>query len=505
MRTVLGDEARATGTPEVRKKNKLMEDIMNSTPALCGQILRKARTIAMFSACCTALLGSSAWAGQTVAVPTWENLQAVVNEYPAGTTFTLESGLHRYQSVVPKNNDVFIGESGAILSGAALLGNFRQSGSTWTAQAQVNEASSYNGQCQAAYPACVYPEDLFFDSTPKTRVARLALVGAGKWYLNYQTGTVYMGDNPAGHTVEISILGHAFTGSAASVTISNLIVEKYASQASSGAIDGSAGSLYWNVESNEVRHNHGMGIRSGNGMYIHSNKVHDNGQLGLGGGGSNICVQSNQIYLNNYAGYDWGWEAGGVKFAWVSNLSIQYNYSHDNQGPGFWTDLDSQDVLYDENEASNNKVAGILHEISFNANITGNYIFNDGFTPSGPSLWYGAGILISNSSNVTVHGNTVINCMNGIGGIMTNRGNNPNGQPYLLQKLDVTDNTVTQTTGTAAGIVVGGGYDNSVYTSWNNHFQENTFNLSQPATYYYFYWLNEPWTLATWNKYASEH
>ena len=38
-----------------------------------------------------------------------------------------------------------------------------------------------------------------------------------------------MGDNPAGHTVEISILGYAFTGSATSVTISNLIIEKYAS------------------------------------------------------------------------------------------------------------------------------------------------------------------------------------------------------------------------------------------------------------------------------------
>ena len=120
------------------------------------------------------------------AVPPWENLQALVNEYPAGTTFTLAPGLHRYQSVVPKNNDVFIGETGAILSGAALLGNFRQSGSTWTSQVRVTEASSYRGQCQAAYPACAFPEDLFFDSVPKTRVTSLALVGPGKWYLDYQ-------------------------------------------------------------------------------------------------------------------------------------------------------------------------------------------------------------------------------------------------------------------------------------------------------------------------------
>jgi hypothetical protein len=88
---------------------------------------------------------------------------------------------------------------------------------------------------------------------------------------------------------------------------------------------------------------------------------------------------------------------------------------------------------------------------------------------------------------------------------MDNRGDNPNGQPYLLQDLEVTNNTITQTTGYAAGIVVGGGYDNSVYTSWNNHFQDNSFNLAQPATYDYFFWLGEPWTLATWDNYASEH
>lgn len=194
-----------------------------------------------------------------------------------------------------------------------------------------------------------------------------------------------------------------------------------------------------------------------------------------------------------------------MKFAWVQNLSVRYNYSHDNVGPGFWTDLDSQNVLSDENEASNNKLAGILHEISYTANITGNYIFDDGFIPQGSSLWYGAGILISNSSNVTVQGNTVINCMNGIGGIMNNRGNNPSGQPHLLQDPNLKNNTITQTTGVAAGIVVGGGYDNSVYTSWNNHFQNNTFNLAYPATYDYFFWLNQPWTLAMWDIYSSIH
>lgn len=94
--------------------------------------------------------------------------------------------------------------------------------------------------------------------------------------------------------------------------------------------------------------------------------------------------------------------------------------------------------------------------------------------------------------------------MNGIGGINQNRGDGPNGLPYLIQNLNVSDNTVTQTTGTAAGIVIGAGFDNSVYTSWNNHFQNNTSVLATPG-YYYFFWMNEPWTLAMWNEYSSEH
>jgi rhodanese-related sulfurtransferase len=478
---------------------------MNSKALPVRKILSEARMITLLSVCCAALASSGWCAGQTVTVRTFENLQALVNEYPEGTTFSLAPGIHRCQSVVPKNNDVFIGENGAILSGAELLGNFSQSGSNWVSQVQVSKASSYRGQCQSSAPACMFPEDLFFDSIPRTRVTSLAEVRPGKWYLDYSTGKVHMGDNPSGHTVEVSVLAHAFTGSASSVTISKLIIEKYACVAGDGAVEGGAGSTYWEVEGSEIRHNHGMGIRSGTGMWIHGNKIHHNGQLGLGGGGNDILVQSNNIYLNNYSGYDYSWEAGGVKFAEVHNLTVQYNYSYSNGGPGFWDDINSRYVVYDSNQATNNKVAGILHEIGYNATITNNYIWNDASNPSGADLWWGAGILISNSSDVTVEGNVVTNCMNGIGGILQNRGNGPDGQPYLLQNLSVTGNTVTQTTGIAAGIVMGAGFDNSVYTSWNNHFENNTFNLALPATYDYFFWLNEPWTLASWDKYSSIH
>lgn len=305
---------------------------------------------------------ANAWAQQTVAVSPGDNLQALVNEYPPSTTFSLAQGVYRLQSVIPQNNDSFVGQPGAILSGAAVLTIFNQRGPYWTSTVQVTQASSYPGQCNSASPACAFPEDLFFNNVPKTRVASRSLVGPGTWYLDYSTGTAYMGDNPAGATVEMSEIPYAFTGGAASVQISNLTIEKYATLGGTGAIDGSAGSSYWQIEGNEVRYNHGRGITTGNGMYIHKNNIHHNGQLGVGGGGINISVQNNQISYNNYAGYSYYWEAGGAKFGNVETLVVQYNYSYNNAGPGLSNALNSEGVTYDENETSGNIEAGILSE-----------------------------------------------------------------------------------------------------------------------------------------------
>jgi hypothetical protein len=90
-------------------------------------------------------------------------------------------------------------------------------------------------------------------------------------------------------------------------------------------------------------------------------------------------------------------------------------------------------------------------------------------------------------------------------GILGSRGNGANGQPCLVQNLDVENNSINETVGIAAGIVKQVVFDKSVYTDWNNHFQDNTFTLSRPASYDYFFWLGEPWTQATWDNYANLH
>lgn len=446
-----------------------------------------------------------------------DDIQAAVNSNSTGTTFTLAPGVYRMQTVVPKDGDAFSGQQGATLVGASIIGasSWKQNSSgVWAAQVSgIAPLPSYRGECDKQHPACEYPEDLFLDSRPLTRVASLSLVGTGKWYLDYSTDKAYVGSDPSGHTVEISLAHAAFWGSASNVAIKGLAIEKYASVAGKGAINAVASldgygpvGTGWVVESNDVYLNHGAGIHASDGMTVRNNKIHDNGQMGLAGSGSNILVQGNEVYKNNFAGYSFDWEGGGIKFAAFStHVTLDGNYVHDNKGPGLHGDISCNYFIFENNHTAHNEGSGIHYEISYHGVIRNNLIENDGFSPEGTSFWYGGGILVSNSSDVEVYGNTVKDCLNGIGGTQTDRGvDSKTGLPYALKNLYVHNNTISQQTGIAAGIVVGSAFDNSVYTSWGNHFTDNTYNLSD-SNYSYFYWLDQKWTLAQWQTYTSEH
>ena len=442
-----------------------------------------------------------------------ENIQAVVAAHPPGTAFVITPGTYRLQSVQPKDGDSFTGESGAILTGATILSSFSRQGRDWVISVSVELLPSYRGQCDAAHPACKYPEDLFFDSKPLTRVASLSLVAPGTWYLDYRTDRVYVGSDPAGHTVELSVARAAFWGSASNVTIKGLAIEKYASLAGKGAINAMAAlqgygpvGTGWVVESNDLYLNHGLGIRVSDGMTVRNNKIHDNGQMGLAGSGSNILVQGNEIYRNNYAGYSYDWEAGGAKIAMYStHVTFDDNYVHDNKGPGLHGDIGDDYFVFENNHTARNVGSGIHYEISYHAVIKNNLIEDDGISPGGTGFWYGGGILVSNSSDVEVYGNTVTDCTNGIGGTETDRGvDAKTGVPYNLKNLYVYNNTITQQTGFAAGIVKSSKLDNSVFTSWNNRFSNNTYHLGSQAGKF-FEWLNSPQTLAEWQRRIRSH
>src|SRR5947209_8861702 len=272
-----------------------------------------------------------------------DNVPGIVNSKPAGTTFVFTPGVYRLsQSILPKDNDRFIGETEcaplvascrAIVSGGVVIGEaatFDGTNFTVGKQMQQGARAVTTRVCDPGWQACIYPEDLFFYGKPYRHLdsPNLPPIGAGEWWFDYTKHVIYFHDNPASHTVETSVLNNAFGGAANHVQIKYLTVQEFADMYPAGAIGAAqrANALtqgsHWTVENSEVTLNHGFGVRIEYGIQILNNYIHDNGQLGIGGGigtpsrspelvNSGILIQGNTISHNDYAHFNPGFGAGG--------------------------------------------------------------------------------------------------------------------------------------------------------------------------------------------------
>ncbi len=442
--------------------------------------------VAVLSAA-TLPVSALAWAGQTISVKPGDDIQSMVNNSPAGTTFTFTAGVYRLLQIKPKTGDTFVGSgNSAILTGAAQLSNFMSTGGDFASPYSQSQGQ-LNGSCLAQSPMCQYPEDLFFDEKPLARVSSVNQVAPGKWFLDYGRQLVIFADNPSGHIVEISSARSAFSGSAANVTIEGLTVEKYAIPAQMGAIGDQYPGQNWKVKHCLVRLNHGAGIHVLSGGVVQNNVVTQNGQLGIGASGAKVVIQSNEISFNNTGGFDPGWEAGGTKFSLTTNLTVRSNYVHDNAGAGLWTDTENDNALYDQNVVTNNTGIGIEHEISYAATIQNNVVSGNGVTSG--FLW-GTQILVQNSRNVEVKNNVVkVNATtgNGIGIINQNRGLDSKGVSYDALNNYIHDNDITYE-GAQGSSGVTADYNLDQTYAGSNHFDYNHYHASQ-ITIGHWQWL----------------
>jgi hypothetical protein len=451
--------------------------------------------------CLLALLPTAANAGNVTLHP-GDNVPSIVTSNPAGTTFTFSAGTYRLSGpITPKNNDVFVSATGAkvYISGAVVVSSFVQSGSHWVATLPYhysNPTCSNGGcTCVATLPGCDLSENLFLNNKIVQRVPSLSLVVAGTWYWDLTAGKVYMADNPTGLQVDVSVVPEGFVGMASTVTINGLVIQSFAGYGVYARVIGGAFSYDWTIENSTLRFNHLAALLLGHQTQVLNNSICDNGKLGIMGGGENILIQNNEICRNNYAGYTGG--QGGAKFDRTTGLVVRKNYVHDNKGIGFHTDGGSLNTLYEYNTTTRNQGPAIDHEISHSAIIRYNTIVNDAHNPLGTSPYWGAGIWILSSDNVEVYENTVTNSSNGIIGYQAARTDSDG--THNIFNLYVHNNTITQTTGIAAGIVSSSNpaFYPAVYTTWNNHFDNNTYCLASSTTNFYDWQLKSNPT-ATW-------
>jgi Right handed beta helix region len=451
--------------------------------------------------CLLTLWPTAASAGSVTLHP-GDNVPSIVAGSPGETTFTFSAGTYRLAGpITPKNNDVFMNASGAkvYVTGAVVVTAFVQSGSHWVASLpyHYSNPTCSNGGCTCVMnlPGCDLSENLFLNNTIVQRVPALSQVKAGTWYWDLTAGKIYLGQNPAGSEVQVSVVPYAFLGSASTVTINGLTIQMFAGEGIYARVIGGASSYNWAIENSVLRFNHLAALMLGNGTQVLNNTICDNGKIGIMGGGTNILVQNNEICRNNYAGYTGG--QGGAKFDATTGLVVRENNVHDNMGIGFHSDDGSLNTLYEYNNTTRNQGPAIDYEISHSAVIRYNTIVNDAHNPLGTSPYWGAGIWVLSSDNVEVYNNTVTNSSNGIIGYEETRSNDAGS--YNLTNFSVHNNTITQSTGIAAGIISGSSptFYPAVYTTWNNHFDNNTYCLESSTTSFYD-WQLKSMAKATW-------
>jgi hypothetical protein len=429
----------------------------------------------------------SSCTGVTV-LPT-QDLSAVMAANPAGTTYCLQGGTHRETvqgGINPETGDKLIGVGqNVVVDGAKVLSGWAASGSDWVATGFLPSGPPGSQTCEAGFPACYWPQDIFRDGVWLTTVNARASLAPGKAFLDYPNNKVYVRDDPNAHLMEQSWATRLFGGSGQNVQIKNLAYQHAASPPNGGAVDPAG--TGWVLDHVDARWNHGYGTGPGQVAYgqtlamtITASHVHHNGQDGTGADGVGNLVQGNEVNNNSYAGYDDNWDAGN-KFGHARNLQVLGNYYHDERGPAIWCDINCETVTISGNYVKN-ALNGIMYEISCGASIHDNVVVGS------TNAEAGASIFISNSKDAEVYNNQIYGGPRAIWAWHVDRpeATQPGCPVHEIRNLNVHDNQMDlNPAGPVWGAKVGLWTDqmtNAFYTSMNNRFTNNTYHDTTPGS-----------------------
>jgi Right handed beta helix region len=435
--------------------------------------------------------------------------QPIVDACPPGTTFTIRAGIHRHQSVAPKDSQSFLGEPGAVLTGARVLSSaaFRSAGpGVWTIGQQTQASPLHGGACQMTprfaedWSGCDYNEELFIDRIRQRHVTTRGAVGPGAWFFDYPHDTIVIGTDPADRLVETSITPYAFLPTADHVSIAGLTIEQYACPAQYGAIN-AEGTAGWSVRDCLLQLHHGGGVRLGHYCVVRGNAIMRNGQIGVVGAGHRALILDNEIAYSNEAHFDPGWEAGGMKIVLSDGAVVAGNRVHHNGGPGIWGDIDNRFLLIEKNVVEDNEQIGIFYEISYGAVIRQNIVRRNGLAPWVSDYIWGVGILVAASPDVEVAHNVLEGNRGGVAGVQQPRGTGTYG-PHLVTGLHVHHNT-TQMDQIACKTPVWQGLcddtgSSTIFVSDGNRFSENGYRLKGGGSGNYFVWGNSERAFDSW-------
>ena len=238
------------------------------------------------------------------------------------------------------------------------------------------------------------------------QVGSLSQVSAGTFYADYANHRLYIGDNPAGRTVEAAAQPYALQiqgDSAAGSKVLGLGFEHYASGYSgylkaplaiyrTPSVTVQDNTFAWNAMA-------GLNMAAPDGI-VRGNTAAFNGELGASvWRADRTLLEGNVFAYNNQEHFNTSWETGGVKDCTSRDMVVRGNLSDSNIGQGFWFDISCYNTTIVGNVSRNDVGGGIQYEISAKAIIASNLVVGS----HAEGIKVGAG-----SSDVRVYNNTLV-------------------------------------------------------------------------------------------------
>ncbi|MEW9548165.1 nitrous oxide reductase family maturation protein NosD [Nonomuraea sp. NPDC050783] len=353
--------------------------------------------------------GGSDTAAGTEAQPL-RTLAAGIARISSGGTVVMRAGNYR-ESIAGVNKRITVQpypHEKVWIKGTDVVSGWTADGAAWRTTTWRSPFCQDCYPAQAinpAYPLAGKPDQAFRDGRPLRQVATRAEVGAGTFYVDPSSKVLYVGDDPAGATMELSTRWRAMllnAGAAGSV-IRGLGFSEYSPHWNEDQlamlVDAAPNSV---IENNVFVRSatRALGIYAA-GIRVEGNTVDDNG--GSGGAvnradgavfrGNTFDRNNNQHFAVTTCGSYC--TMAGMKVAHTKDVVVEQNSFAGNDGTGFWCDLGCTNGQITGNTVTGNTNNGIFWEVSSVATIQGNTI-------SGNTR----GVKIAGSDRTTVTGNT---------------------------------------------------------------------------------------------------
>lgn len=335
----------------------------------------------------------------------WRTLTHAVAAAPSGTTIVLRAGTYREMvqtraekrfTFQPYPNEVVWMSGSQTVTGWVADGNaWRKDG--WTARFSRQWVDP--NMIDAAFPLAGHPDMVFYDGSPLRQVGSRGAVVPGTFFLDEATSKLYIGNDPANHKVEGSVVAEGLNVMGADSVVRGLGFKHFANPVVRlGALKATGARTI--VENNHIVDNANAGLSVlGPDSIVRRNTMTRNGQLGVHGHHAlRMRLEGNLVNKNNHERFITWSAAGGVKVTESTDVVMRDNVADDNHGTALWFDVGSHRATVVHNVTRRNRGgAGIFFEIADTALIAGN-VSTDNV----------AGIQAGESSDVDVWNNVLI-------------------------------------------------------------------------------------------------